>query len=112
MRAVPHGEGRALVPVSHIEAAYAAAISAVADQHCIPPDRVADASSHAERRCRQLAVYLAHVQGGIAVKRLAKSVGLSPRQIRRSVQAIEDRRDDPQFDATVAVIEEVVACAA
>ena len=111
MRAATAGEGRALVSVFPQTSSLTAAAVAVASHLDVPPQRILQPVSHAERRRRHIALYLAHVVRGVAIKKLAREAGLSPRQTRRVIGEIEDRRDDPAVDATVSRLEEAVACA-
>ncbi|MGL4397622.1 MAG: hypothetical protein ACRCS9_13865 [Hyphomicrobium sp.] len=54
---------------------------------------------------RNLARYLAHTEGGVAIKSLARvSGGISRTEIKKQIRWIEDLRDDAAFDGAVAAL--------
>ena len=70
--------------------------------------RVADVlapSRWPERRARRTAVYLAVTAGGVPGRQVARVAGLHHRQVQRALAQIEDRRDDPAFDAFLSRLE-------
>jgi hypothetical protein len=46
-----------------------------------------------------LAAYLANVELGCTVRPVARLIGRDPKLVRWAVRRIEDRREDPEFDA-------------
>jgi len=57
---------------------------------------------------RQLAMYLAHVAGGMSLARVAYAFGRDRSTVAHACRTIEDRRDDPAFDAQVEMLEELL----
>jgi chromosomal replication initiation ATPase DnaA len=57
---------------------------------------------------RQLAMYLAHVATGMSLSRVAYAFGRDRSTVAHACRAIEDRRDDPAFDAQVEMLEDVL----
>lgn len=57
-----------------------------------------------ESHARQLALYLANQLCGIPQAELARAAGLTPAAVCLALKAVEDRRDDPTFDALVQAI--------
>jgi chromosomal replication initiation ATPase DnaA len=53
-------------------------------------------------RARQLAVYLHHVAMGASLSDCARQFGRDRATVRHACARIEDRRDDPAFDAAAA----------
>lgn len=49
--------------------------------------------------------YLAHVVGGVPLRRLAAKAGVAPSTVLRQVRAIEQRRDDGIFDSALSRLE-------
>lgn len=50
---------------------------------------------------RDTALYLAHTREGESLRALASAVGSHPSTVMRAVRRVEDRRDDPLFDAVL-----------
>lgn len=50
--------------------------------------------------------YLAHVVFGISYSRLARIADCRRQSVHRAINRIEDRRDDPQFDAWLSTLED------
>ena len=46
--------------------------------------------------------YLAHVEGGLGIRALARLCGCAPSTVTRQVRRVEARREDPLFDAALA----------
>jgi len=59
---------------------------------------------------RQTAMYLARVVHGLSFRAVARGFGRDPRTVVHACRRVEDRRDDPGFDAFVTRLE--IACAA
>lgn len=59
-------------------------------------------------RARQVAIYLTHVGFGISLARIAYAFGRDRSTAYYACKAIEDRRDDPAFDAWIAKLEESI----
>jgi hypothetical protein len=55
---------------------------------------------------RRAAVYLAATAGNLGTRLTARVSGLSPPGVLYAVRAIEDRRDNPQFDARLSRLEQ------
>jgi hypothetical protein len=60
---------------------------------------------------RRTALYLVCCVCGIHLRRLARTAGMSAEGVRKAVAAIEDRRDDPEFDAFVEALEQELVAA-
>lgn len=90
--------------------AYEASLRAVADQMGLTPEEVRDTARGglAVRQHRQLALYLAHVARGAPMHSLARVAGLHPHTVQNGVRRVEDRRENGDFDALVARLEEAV----
>jgi hypothetical protein len=58
------------------------------------------------KRRRMQALYLAHVAGGLSIRRVAHAAGVAWSSAHAAVQAIEDRRDDAELDRTLTALEE------
>lgn len=54
---------------------------------------------------RQTAMYLAHVSFGMSLSRVATAFGRDRSTVAHACQVIEDRRDEPVFDARVEQLE-------
>lgn len=59
----------------------------------------------------QLAMYLAHVTLSVPQGRVAAAFGKDRTTVGYSCRVIEERRDDPLFDMTVAMLERVILAA-
>lgn len=55
--------------------------------------------------CRKVACYLASVTANAAPERLAEASGLNRRTIHKHVAWVEDRREEPLFDAMIEGLE-------
>lgn len=60
---------------------------------------------HYARRTRSISIYVCHVVARISMSEIARTVGRHRTTIRHTCARIEDQRDDPAFDALVALIE-------
>lgn len=58
-----------------------------------------DGRVHAARRAQQAAIYLVSVVLEAGQAEIARALGLTPAAVCIALQAVEDRRDDPVFDA-------------
>ena len=56
-------------------------------------------------RARQVAMYLAHVGFGMSLARVADAFGRDRSTVAHGCRLIEDRRDDPEFDAWMETLE-------
>jgi chromosomal replication initiation ATPase DnaA len=57
---------------------------------------------------RHLAIYLAHVMIGVDMTRLGRSFGRDRASVRHALRRIEQRRDEPLFDARVSALETIL----
>lgn len=67
-------------------------------------------SGHRDRRrsechIRQIAMYVCHVQLGIAMSDIGPCFGRDRTTVGHACQVVEDRRDEPAFDEFVAMLE-------
>jgi chromosomal replication initiation ATPase DnaA len=60
---------------------------------------------------RQTAMYLARVVHGLSFRDIALAFGRDPRTVAHACRRIEERRDDPAFDAFLARLEGASAVA-
>jgi chromosomal replication initiation ATPase DnaA len=58
---------------------------------------------------RQTAMYLARVVHGLSFRDIALAFGRDPRTVVHACRRIEERRDDPVFDAFVVRLEQAAA---
>lgn len=84
---------------------YETAARVVARQQGLSPSAVMSPSGWQARRARRLAAYLAAVARGRSMWALAQVTGLDRKTLREAFAQIEDRRDDPHFDAHVSQLE-------
>lgn len=63
-------------------------------------------------RARQAAAYLAHVAGGLTIPEVAQGLGRDRTTIIHACGMVEDRRDDPRFDAAIGCLERAMRLAA
>lgn len=56
-------------------------------------------------RARQVAMYLAHVGFGMSLARVADAFGRDRSTVAHGCRLIEDRREDPEFDAWMETLE-------
>lgn len=52
-------------------------------------------------RARDLAIYLTVVEGGLDLGAAGRLAGISKQAVHKTVKRLEDRRDDPAFDAAL-----------
>jgi len=60
---------------------------------------------------RQVAVYLCHVGFELSLARIAAAFGRDRSTVAHACHAIEDRRDEPQFDLWIAGLENMLRAA-
>lgn len=60
---------------------------------------------------RQVAMYLCHVAFGMSLGRVALAFGRDRTTVAHGCQRIEDRRDDPDFDAHIDSLEQFLSAA-
>jgi len=58
---------------------------------------------------RQVAMYLAHVQFGWSLSEVGRIFGRDRTTVSHACALVEDRRDEPQFDHVLELLERVVA---
>lgn len=63
--------------------------------------KTADRTWSACARVRQAAIYLVVTKFGVPQRRLAEALDLTPAAVCLALKAVEDRRDDPAFDAAL-----------
>lgn len=80
---------------SIISKIYAVEVSAL-----LAPSRGLTKVAHA----RQVAMYLAHVVCRIGLTEIGRAYGRDRTTVRHACGAVEDRRDDPDFDLTIELI--------
>ena len=78
------------------------------DAMSLPPDLILarGRGSHEVCRARQVAMYLAHVGFGMSLARVAIAFGRDRSTVAHGCHLIEDRRDDPGFDAFMDQLED------
>ncbi len=57
---------------------------------------------------RQTAMYLTHVVCGMALTDVGRVFNRDRTTVRHACAVVEDRRDDPSFDRTICLLEEIV----
>jgi hypothetical protein len=77
----------------------------------LPAIAAATRGSARSALARQVAMYLCHVAGGLSLSRVAEVFGRDRSTIAYACHAIEDRRDDPDFDAWIACLEQAMRAA-
>jgi chromosomal replication initiation ATPase DnaA len=94
-------------------AAAAMAMQAASYASGIPVDEIASITrgSAPSAAARQLAMYLAHVGFEMSVSRVAIAFGRDRSTVAHACHLIEDRRDDPAFDACVGALESMLNAA-
>ncbi len=85
----------------------AAAFFNVSGRELRRPGRSADDVS----RVRQVAMYVTHVVLGLSMRDIGRAFGRDRTTVMYACHAIEDLRDDAEFDAIVSRMERVVAVA-
>jgi chromosomal replication initiation ATPase DnaA len=58
--------------------------------------------------CRQVAMYLCHVACGLTMEEVGRLFGRDRTTVSHGCNVVEDRRDDPRFDRSLAVLENVL----
>ena len=101
-----------------IRATYAGFVLALAPAVGVTPEAVAAADPRANlgfdptwRTCRhvaQAALYLTNTSLGVRQKRLAEALGLTPAAVCLALRAVEERRDDPEFDRLMARASKII----
>jgi chromosomal replication initiation ATPase DnaA len=76
----------------------------------VPPDQMLSPSRGAAQvaLARQVAMYLTHVIGRIDYAEVGRCFGRDRTTVQHACAVVEDRRDDPQFDRTVHLLEGIV----
>jgi chromosomal replication initiation ATPase DnaA len=80
---------------------------------CVAPEEILDASrgSADVAFARQVAMYLCHVAFELSLARTAVAFGRDRSTVAYACHAIEDRREDRQFDAWIDSLEAVLRAA-
>ncbi|MBI1339268.1 chromosomal replication initiator DnaA [bacterium] len=60
---------------------------------------------------RQIAMYLSHVSFGMSLARVASAFARDRSTVAHACQIVEDRRDDPTFDAWLETLEDAARAA-
>jgi hypothetical protein len=97
------------VPAEHRQA-FRAAVRAAATAFGVAPAAIAQPRGHVARRARRLAAYLTMTAADVPLSCAARLAGCGRGTLYQAVAQIEDRRDDPVFDAFVTSLEERIAC--
>lgn len=101
-------------PAEHSQIAVAAAVEVVAAEYGVPAAHVLDPacvpldaspSRRELRGQRHLACYLATVGIGVPLSRTARVCAVDRMSIHRGLRRLEERRDDPAFDARLERLE-------
>jgi transcriptional regulator with XRE-family HTH domain len=93
-------------------------VLALAPDFAVTPEQVAAADPRANlnfdpiwrasRHVAQAAIYLTNTTLGLKQRRLAEILGLTPAAVCLALKAVEDRRDDPTFDACLRRAAELI----
>ncbi len=59
---------------------------------------------------RQVAMYLAHTKGGLSLSLVGRLFGRDRTTVAHACALVEDARDEPVFDRTLAHFESAIAC--
>ncbi len=72
-----------------------------------PVEEIAAATrrSKSAALARQIAMYLTHVAFGVPISRVAVAFDRDRTTVTHACQLVEDRRDDPSFDAALEALE-------
>lgn len=96
--------------MSHVGAAtpiiWRKAVRTVARHHRIRIADVEQPSGWTHRRARRIAAYLAIVGANASTISVARCAGLARSGLQRAVQEIEERREQPEFDAYLSTLEQ------
>jgi chromosomal replication initiation ATPase DnaA len=79
----------------------------------VPPDNIVDDARGCSRTAyaRQLAMYLCHVAFELSLSRVASAFGRDRSTVAHACHAIEDRRDENQFDLWISSLEAMLRAA-
>lgn len=79
----------------------------VAEQFVVAPSEILSASrrSAAAALARQVAMYLAHVSFGASMSEIGRAFGRDRTTAAHACRLVEERRDDPYFDALLDRLE-------
>ena len=86
-------------------AAYRAALRLAARHLRVPVARAGNGGARAASEARKLAAYLAVVVGAHSRRQVARAMGRDHVIVLRACEEIEERRDDPAFDALISRLE-------
>lgn len=101
------GHSAARDPVAFADARLKVVVALVAWAEAVPLDALfrPTRSDAPAADARHLALYLAHVMLGLDMTRLGAAFGRDRASVRHALRRIEQRRDDPLFDAKVSALE-------
>lgn len=95
VRATLAGSMALMAPYSGLSAGEVAAALAGGEE------RTADPAWRRASHVRQAAIYVTNTVLGLPQRRLAEALDLTPAAVCLALQAVEDRRDDPDFDGVL-----------
>lgn len=67
--------------------------------------RAGERGNAAEALARQTAMYMAHVSLGLSLSQVGANFGRDRTTVAHACQRVEDRREDPAFERTIACLE-------
>lgn len=107
------------VPERLLAGVYRGALALLAREHQITLDaieatdfsvtRAHDASWRLANRCRQMAVYLVKIEYEITGEAIGALAGVSKMAVSKTLETVEDWRDDPKVDALLDRVRAIVA---
>ncbi len=79
----------------------------------VPPQNIVDDARGCSQTAyaRQLAMYLCHVAFELSLSRVASAFGRDRSTVAHACHAIEDRRDEAQFDLWMSALEQMLRAA-
>lgn len=92
-------------------AAFHRAADVVSIEAGIPVADIVNPTGRAARRARRTALYLVAVAADHGCRSVARVTGLSHVAVIKALRAVEDMRDDADFDRHLSTLEEAMACA-
>jgi chromosomal replication initiation ATPase DnaA len=94
-----------------IEARARQVVMQVAGALALTPDGVLRAVSRKDGTGRRIAFYVLHSACGLSLAQTALAFGVDRSTVATACKAIEDRRDDPDFDQWLSALERSAAAA-
>jgi len=83
----------------------------VAGALALTADGILRSATHKEATARRIAFYLVHLVYGLSLGQTAVAFRVDRSTVATACKAIEERRDDPDFDAWMAALERSAAAA-